>query len=256
MGVVLRNRFGCHWLASPPTKVREERRVVVLAEPRGRVAVVLQDGADGALLDRDDRVVTRVPRGDFAHHPEADRVMVSPGNDRRPRRRAQRRGMEIGVAQPALRDAIEGRGRDDAAEGARRAEAVIVGHDQQHVGRALGRHDARGPPGRRLRGLLLDHPAEFRVGRRQLLAAEGGSSAGRTRCAGYLLRCRRERCDSERRYERQERRRPRTHLSVLQSQSFFTIAASSFLISSGESCGRSSLMVSLLSFAVSLNGGL
>ena len=34
-------------------------RVVVLAEPRGCVAVVPQDCANGAFLDRDDRVVTR-----------------------------------------------------------------------------------------------------------------------------------------------------------------------------------------------------
>ena len=37
------------------------RRVVVLAEPRGGVPVRLQDGADGALVDRDDRVVARKP---------------------------------------------------------------------------------------------------------------------------------------------------------------------------------------------------
>ena len=88
--------------------------------------------------------------------------------------------MEIRVAQPALRDAIQRRGRDDAAEGARRAEAAIVGHDEQHVGRALRRHDARRPPGFRLRGFFLDHPAELRIGRRQLVAAEGGGGAGRT----------------------------------------------------------------------------
>ena len=38
-----------------------ERRVVILAEPRGRVAVLLQDGADGAVLLPDDRVVAREP---------------------------------------------------------------------------------------------------------------------------------------------------------------------------------------------------
>ena len=53
-------------------------RVVVLAEPRCRVPVLLQDCADGALLNRDDRVVAREPRRYFAHHPEADRVMVAP----------------------------------------------------------------------------------------------------------------------------------------------------------------------------------
>ena len=131
----------------PGLAVLVERRVVVLAEPRGRVAVLLQDGADGALLDRDDRVVTREPRGDFAYHPEAHRVMVASGDDRRPRRRAERRGVEIGVTQPVFGDAIQGRGRDNPAKSGRRAEAAVIGHDEQHVGRALRRHDAWRPPG-------------------------------------------------------------------------------------------------------------
>ena len=36
----------------------------------------------------------------------------------------------------------------------------------------------------------------------------------------------------------------------------FRVAASSFLMSSGESCGRSTLIVSLLSLPVNVNGGL
>ena len=48
-------------------------RVVVLAEPRGRVPVLLEDCADGAVLLPDDRVVTREPRRYFAHDPKADR---------------------------------------------------------------------------------------------------------------------------------------------------------------------------------------
>ena len=123
-----------------------EGRVVVLAEPRGRVPVLLQDGADGAVLLPDDRVVAWEPRRDFAHHAEAGHVMVAAGDQRRARRRAERRGVEIRVAQPAVRDAIERRRRDDAAERARRAEAGVVRHDQQHVGRALRRHDAWRPP--------------------------------------------------------------------------------------------------------------
>ena len=177
--------------------VGEEGGVVVLAEPRGRVAVVLEDGADRALLDRDDRVVAGETGGDFAHHAKAHRVVVAPGDQRRPRRRAQRGGMEIGVAQTALGDAIKRRGRDDAAEGARCAKTVVVGHDQQHVGRALGRHHAGRPPRGRFRGTLLDHPAEFRIGRRQLLAADGSSRAGRTQHAGDLL-CRSKAHEAER----------------------------------------------------------
>src|SRR6187551_1080207 len=51
-----------------------ERRVVVLAEPRRRVAVLLQDRADCAGLPPDDRVVTREARRGFAYHAEAGHV--------------------------------------------------------------------------------------------------------------------------------------------------------------------------------------
>ena len=149
-----------------------ERRVVVLAEPRGGVAVLLQDGADGAVRPQDDGVVARVAGGDLAHHAEAGDVVVAARDQRRPRRRAQRGRVEVGVAQPAVGDAVQGRRRDDAAERARRAEPAVVGHDQQHVGRALRRHHARRPPRRRLRSPLLDHAAERRIGRRQLRAVE------------------------------------------------------------------------------------
>ena len=165
-----------------------EGRVVILAEPRGRVPVLLQDCADGAVLLPDDRVVARESRRDFAYHPEAGHVMVAPGDQCRARGRAERRGVEIRVTQPVLRDAIQCRGRNDAAERARRAEADVVGHDEQHVGRALRRHDARRPPSFRLRGPFLDHPAEFRIGRRKLFSADSGGGAGRARRAGRLDR--------------------------------------------------------------------
>ena len=164
------------------------RRVVVLAEPRGGVAVRLQDRADGAFVDRDDRIVTRITRRNLADHPGAHRVMVASRDDRRPRRRAERSGVEIRVAQPLRGDTVKRRRRDHAAKRAGRTEAGIVGHDEQHIGRALRRHDARGPPGLRLRSLLLDHSAEFGGGRRNLFSVDRGRGAGRTRDTGDLLR--------------------------------------------------------------------
>ena len=74
-------------LIERPGLARLERgRVVVLAEPRGRVAVRLQDCTDGAFLNRDDQVVTREPCRYFADHSEAHRVMVASRDKRRPRR--------------------------------------------------------------------------------------------------------------------------------------------------------------------------
>ncbi len=164
-----------------------EGRVVVLAEPGGGVAVVAQRGADGALVERDDRIVARVAGGDLADDAEAHRVVVAPGDQRGAGRRAERGGVEVGVAQAVLRQLVHRRGRDHAAEGARRAEALVVGHDQEHVRRAFGRHHLRRPPRRRLRGLLLDHAAELGGRRGERRSAERGRRVGRARRAGDLL---------------------------------------------------------------------
>ena len=156
----------------------EGRRVVVLAEPRGGVAVFLENLADGRYILRDDAVVAREPRGLFRDHAKARRVMIAPGNERRARRRAERRGMELRVTETGHRDPVQCRRWDNAAEGARRAEADVVSHDEQHVGRTFGRYHARRPPRFRLRGVLLDQAAEFRVGRRELLSINGRGGAG------------------------------------------------------------------------------
>ena len=63
-----------------------EGRVVVLAEPRGRVPVLLQDRADRAGILPDDRIVTREPRRRFAHDAKAGHVMVASRDQRRARR--------------------------------------------------------------------------------------------------------------------------------------------------------------------------
>ena len=82
--------------------VLEVRRVVVLAEPRRGVAVVLEDRADGRVVRTDDRVIARITRRQLGDDAEARRVMVAAGDQRRPRRRAQRGGIELRVAQPAF----------------------------------------------------------------------------------------------------------------------------------------------------------
>ena len=150
--------------------------------------MLLQDRADRAVFLADDRVVARKSGPDFTDHAEAGHVVVAPGDQGRAGRRAQRRRVEIRVAQPAVRDAIQGGCRDDAAERAVRGIAGVVHHDEQHVRRALRRHDAWRPPAFRLRGLFLDLAAELRIGRRQLLAVQGGGGAGRTQGAGDMLR--------------------------------------------------------------------
>src|SRR5690242_5317294 len=96
--------------------------------------------------------------------------------------------MKIRVTQPSFGDAIHSGSGYDAAEGAWCTETLVVRHDEQHVGRALRRHDARRPPRFRLRSLFPDLTTELRIGRRELLTAEARRRARRPRRAGDLLR--------------------------------------------------------------------
>src|SRR6266478_1361559 len=113
--------------------------------------------------------------------------MVAAGDQRCPGRRAQRGGAELRVTQPRIGDAIQRRRRDDAAEGAAHAITLVVGHDEEHIGRALGWYYARRPPRSGILGALLDHSSEFRRRRRELSAVDRDRGAGRPRGAGDLL---------------------------------------------------------------------
>jgi hypothetical protein len=79
---------------------------------------------------QDDAVVAWEACRLFRDHAEPNQVVVAAGDERRPRGRAQRGGMKVGVAQPGVGDPVERRGRYHAAEGAGRGEADVIGHDQ------------------------------------------------------------------------------------------------------------------------------
>ena len=151
----------------------EGGRVVVLPEPGGAIAVVPQDRAERRLVLREEAVVAREPGRLLGDHAEAGRVVVAAGDERGARRRAERRGVKVGVAQAILGDAVERRRGDDAAEGGGRPVADVVGDDEQHVGRALRRDDARRPEGLRALRRPLDPAAELLGRRRQLPAVDG-----------------------------------------------------------------------------------
>src|SRR5262245_43184431 len=97
-------------------------------------------------------------------------MMVTTGDDRGTCGRAERRRVELRVAQACLGDAFQRWRRDDATEGAWHAIAGVIGHDQQNVWRTLRGHDAWGPVGLRVLGILFDHSAKLRRRRRQLIA--------------------------------------------------------------------------------------
>ena len=158
------------------------RRVVVLAEPGRAVAVLQQDAADRGAVLADDAVVAGEAGRRLGDDAEADRVVVAAGDQRRPRRRAQRGRVEVGVAQPVGGDAVQRRRRDDAAEGGRRGEADVVGHDQQDVRRALRRHDARRPGRLRLRGVEVRSRPERLRRRREVAAVAARMETGERHC--------------------------------------------------------------------------
>ena len=116
-----------------------DRHLVALAELRRRVAVELEGQRERRLGVRQDRAVARCGGRDFGDAAHADRVMVAAGEQRLPRRRAQRGGVEARVLQPARGELLEVGRLARPAEGAGRAEADVVDEDDQHVGRALRR---------------------------------------------------------------------------------------------------------------------
>ena len=118
----------------------EIRRIVILAEPGRHVAVALEDSGNRRLVLGHDAVVAGVAGRQFRYRTSANLVMVTPRDERRPRRRAHRRGMEVGVAETLLGNTVHCRRGDDSPEGAGHAITRVVGHDQKNVGRTLRRH--------------------------------------------------------------------------------------------------------------------
>ena len=111
---------------------------VVLPEGGGRVAVVPQHlrqrgHALGTLPG-----VSREGRRGLRDRAHVVHVMVAAGEQRGPRGRAKRRGVEIVVPQPLPCQSIHGRHVDGSAERAGLAEPHVVDEDDEHV-RGAGR---------------------------------------------------------------------------------------------------------------------
>ncbi len=140
-----------------------DRDVVVLTQPHGRVAVVLQH-----LPDR--RALGGQPAGGAgeAHRTLGDRrapvhVVVAAGQERRAGGGAQRGGVPLGVGDAVVGEQVHGRHVDPAAVGRPRRQAgVVVQHDQD-IGRVLRRllQFERLPVRDRIANVELDDPVEF-----------------------------------------------------------------------------------------------
>src|SRR5262249_51385740 len=158
---------------------------MVLAEPRGVVAVVYKNVADRAGTPRNDGVIAGIAGGKLRDVAEADAVMVASGEQRRSRRRTQGGRVELVVANPALVNSIKVWRRDRPPEGACGAEAGVVGQDQQHIRSARRRVNGLRKSRLGLAGFTPDHAAKLRLGGR-----ENRRNARRLRC---VLRKRRTR---------------------------------------------------------------
>ena len=115
------------------------RRVVILAEPRRVVAVVLQDPTDRRGRLRNHRGVAREPRRPFRHEPRPAVVMVPPGQQRGTRRPADRGGVEPVVPHARGRQTVQRRSRHRPAERADLTETDIVKDDHHRIRRARRR---------------------------------------------------------------------------------------------------------------------
>ena len=122
-----------------------ERRLIPFAQGIGGVALVAQDSGEGGGAGRHPPVVAGEAgrRHDVAAH--RNRMVVAPGQQGHPGRGAQGHGMEVGVGQPALRQALHIGRPDQAAVGFKLGEPGIVEQPDQNVRRSFRRGRAGGP---------------------------------------------------------------------------------------------------------------
>src|SRR5262249_31497527 len=113
--------------------------IVVLADPRGHIAVLTQHLAARAAAARQDAGVTVVPRGYLGYAGERGGMMIAAGDEGRPRRGAQRGRVEGGVPEPFRGQLVQGGRRDAAAERAVLTEARVVDQYEENVRCALRR---------------------------------------------------------------------------------------------------------------------
>ena len=115
------------------------RHLMALAELGGVVAVELERARDRRHGVGQDRVVSRCAGCDLGDAAHAHRMVVAAREQRLPRRRAQRRGVETVVAQAVVGQPLRGRRATGTAERAGRAEPDIVEQYDEDVGGAVRR---------------------------------------------------------------------------------------------------------------------
>ena len=165
------------------------RHVVVLAVPRGVVAVLPQDLADGDGVARDHAVVAGIAGRLIDDDAGGHRMVVVAGEQRGPRRRAERRGVERGCSAgpcSATRSRAGVGITPPKVDGAQKPTSSVM--ISRMFGAPLGGDDQRRPStASTARRWARSRRRRLRR-RRQVSAVDGGRRAGRARRAGDLLR--------------------------------------------------------------------
>ena len=118
------------------------RRVVPLAEGRGLVAVVVQHLGDRRRALRDDAGIAVEVERALRDRAGADALVIAPGQQRGPRRRADRGRVELIEGDALVGEPRQGRRVDLAAKRVGQAKADIVQEDDENV-RRVGRKMVR-----------------------------------------------------------------------------------------------------------------
>ena len=130
----------------------------------GGVAVGPEDLGDEAVLPWRAAPVAGKTRGQIRHPSHAAAVMIASRQQARPGGGAQRSGVEVGEADPVVRQAVDDGGFDVGAVTAQLGEADVVEHDQHDVGRVLGWSRTGRPPGLRVAPVVADLALELDPG--------------------------------------------------------------------------------------------
>ena len=152
---------------------------MVLAKERRAVAALAQNFRHHGFAFGNLPAVAGIPAPYFRDDPRPCGVVIAACQQRRSRGRTERGGMEAGVAQSRLRQAVEIGRRNLPAKRTPVAEAGIVNHDEQHIGGTRGRLDERDFIRRRILVRLADDALEFGFGPRQDVLREHRSSRHR-----------------------------------------------------------------------------
>ncbi len=134
---------------------------VPLAQGEGGPAALLQHLRQEPVGPGNGGVVPGEAGGELSHPAHAVAVVVAAGQQAGPRRRAQGRGVEVGVLQSGLRQPVDDRGLEVRTEAAELGEADVVEHHQDDVRRAGSRSPRGRPPRRRPVEVVGDDPLEL-----------------------------------------------------------------------------------------------